>query len=65
MTMLSIKEVATRACVSTRTVRRWRARGLRFTKHGRVLRFHIDDVDAFLRSNNSTSGGDVTPPSAT
>lgn len=64
MTMMSVKEVASKAKVSVKTVRRWRERGLRFTMLGRVLRFHSDDVDAFLRSNNSTSGGVVTPPPA-
>ncbi len=59
--MLSVKEVAARAKVSVKTVRRWRHRGLRSTQHGRILRFHVDDVDAFLRSNTSTSG--ATPPS--
>lgn len=63
--MLSVKEVADRAKVSVKTVRRWRARGLRFTQHGRVLRFHVDDVDAFLRNTSQTSGADVTPPSTT
>lgn len=66
MTFLNQKEVAARARVTVKTVQRWARRGLRCVKHGRIVRYHIDDVDAFLRSNNSqTSGADVTPPSTT
>jgi len=64
MTLLNQKEVADRARVAVRTVQRWAKRGLRCVKHGRIVRYHIDDVEAFLR-NNSTSGGAVTPPPAT
>lgn len=62
--MLSVKEVAARASVSVKTVRRWRQRGLRSIQHGRILRFHVDDVDAFLRANSTTltSEGAPTPP---
>lgn len=65
--MLSAKEVAEKAGVTVRTVRRWHARGLKVRRLGhRTTRYHSDDVDAFLRSNTSqTSGADVTPPSTT
>ncbi len=59
--MLTVDEVAMKYRVSKRTIFRWKKKGLRTSQHGRVLRFHVDDVDAFLRSNTSTSG--ATPPS--
>lgn len=66
MTFLTAKEVAERARVTVRTVRRWHARGLKKCRSGRGATYHSDDVDAFLRSNTSqTSGADVTPPSTT
>jgi excisionase family DNA binding protein len=66
MTMLLLKEVAERYRVSRRTVYRWRKMGLRCARVGRVVRYHVDDVDAFLRANTTTtltSGAD-SPPTA-
>lgn len=61
MTLLNHKEVAERFRVSARTVYRWRKLGLLARRLGRTTRYHIDDVEAFLR-NNSTSGGAANPP---
>lgn len=61
MTFLTAKEVAEKARVTIRTVRRWHKRGLRKAREGRGATYHVDDVDAFLRSNTSTSG--ATRPS--
>ena len=64
MTMLTAKEVAARVGVTVRTVRRWHARGLKVRKLGhRITRYHVDDVDAFLRANSTTLTSEGTPPS--
>lgn len=65
VTFLNQKEVAARARVNVRTVQRWSKRGaLRCSKHGRIVRYHVDDVDAFLRANSTLTSEGASPPAA-
>src|SRR4051794_10868550 len=57
---METEEVAAYAKVPTDTVRAWRFRGVGPVGHrvGRHVRYHIADVDAWMRSGDTGRGGD-------
>lgn len=62
-TWLSTKEAARFLGIHPDTLRRWRREGIgpRYSRIGRLIRYHVDTLDEWLRSKeqDSQQGGDV------
>lgn len=58
---LSTKEAAHYLGLSTRTLEKMRltGHGPRFRKHGRYVRYHIDDIDAWSEGRQRLSTSDT------
>lgn len=62
-TWVSTKEAASFLDIHPDTLRRWRREGIgpRYSKIGRLIRYHVDTLDDWLRSKeqDSQQGGDA------
>ncbi|MDD4600957.1 MAG: DNA-binding protein, partial [Negativicutes bacterium] len=57
---LTTKQAAYYLCLSSRTLEKMRetARGPRFRRHGRYIRYHIDDIPTWSEEHSSISTSD-------